>query len=265
MPKKWTKADVKASKNFKQSAAPQTVQPEIAVPNLRKQLAKFWSQKSEGFKSMWASLSRADRERLIRTSCPHIPISKSNSKCVCGCQDMSGMKILMPELTLESLVAGPNDLVSLLQTHGCGNDDQDFHDINYIRSIEGIALPAPTWPPRRMVLLQPTRGTMFDIKQMTPDITRLFESGMVFHEQTWTNVSQRQIHLLTFLATICDEYQTEWEQSTTAYSVTSAAFVDADATEADRIEVCVQAVFPMTTVPLSSRCCASRELWRRPA
>ena len=139
---------------------------------------------------MWASLSRADRERLIRTSCPHIPISKSNSKCVCGCQDMSGMKILMPELTLESLVAGPNDLVSLLQTHGCGNDDQDFHDINYIRSIEGIALPAPTWPPRRMVLLQPTRGTMFDIKQMTPDITRLFESGMVFHEQTWINVSQ---------------------------------------------------------------------------
>ena len=70
MPKKWTKADVKASKNFKQSAAPQTVQPEIAVPNLRKQLAKFWSQKSEGFKSMWASLTRADRERLIRTSCP---------------------------------------------------------------------------------------------------------------------------------------------------------------------------------------------------
>ena len=149
------------------------------------------------------------------------------------------MRTLLPELTLESLVNGSNDLVSLFQIYGCGNDDdQDIHDVNYIRSLQGTALPKPPWPPRRMVTLQGSpRGAMFEIKQFMPDMTQLFESGLVVDEQTWEIVCNRQIHLLTFLAAICDEYKTEWEKSSTTYSVSAAAFTDADATEADRIEV----------------------------
>jgi hypothetical protein len=251
----WTDADVKSSQGYKQCAtAPLSVQPEISVPNLRKEIAKFWAEKSEGFKAMWASLSKAHRERLIRTSCPHIAVSKKNSKCVCGCQDMSGMKMLLPELTLESLVTGPNDLVSLLEIHGCGSDAQDAHDIDYIRSLEGIAFPKPPWPPRRMVTFVPKRGATFEIKQFLPDMAKLFETGLVIDEQTWQNVCMRQVHLLTFLATICDEYSTEWEKSTTAYSVSSAAFTDADATEADRIEVSVPVIFRRRTLPFFVCC-----------
>ncbi len=147
------------------------------------------------------------------------------------------MKILLPEINLESLVTGPNDLVSLLQIHGCGNDEQDFYDVNYIRSLEGIYFPEPPWPPRRMVTLSPQRGAMFEIKQFTPDMAKLFENGLVIHEQTWSNVCNRQVQLLTLLTIVCDEYNTEWEKSTTSYTVSSAAFTDADATEADRIEV----------------------------
>jgi hypothetical protein len=162
---------------------------------------------------MWASLSKADRERLIRTSCPHIAKSKNNSKCVCqcGCQNMSRMKMLLPELNLESLVTGPSDLVSLLKIHGCGSDDQDARDIEYIRALEGIAFPKPPWPPRKMVTLAPQRGAVFELKQLSPSITTQFENGIFIDEQTWRHVCMRQVHLLTFLATICDEYNTEWE------------------------------------------------------
>ncbi len=144
--------------------------------------------------------------------------------------------MLLPELTLESLVTGQNDLVSLLQIHGCGNDDQDIHDVEYIKSLEGLVLPQPPWPPRKMVTLHPQRGATFEIKQLTPAITQLFGTGLVVDEQTWGHVCTRQVNLLTFLAAICDEYNTEWEKSTTAYAVTSSAFADTDATEADRIE-----------------------------
>lgn len=97
------------------------------VAEARARLALFWSAEAEGFREMWANLSREERSKLVRNSSPHMPASPKDTVaafperaartcswashpvywqvCVCGCgADLKGSAILFPELVHELLI-----------------------------------------------------------------------------------------------------------------------------------------------------------------
>ena len=56
---------------------------------------------------MWEQLPIDERRCLVRTVIPHLPTSLANTRCVCGCGDLTREAILCPEINLEGLVEGP--------------------------------------------------------------------------------------------------------------------------------------------------------------
>jgi hypothetical protein len=205
---------------------------ECAVKELRDKLASFWTKNETGFNEFWTNLSTMERQRLIRTISPHICISKVNSMCVCGNENLIVNNRLNPGVNLEDLVQGAGD-VSAQMRKQCNRDNwirNDSEGIDYVRSLErNIVIPPFRNPPVELVVLvEGQRGMRYRVKkpaELDPkELMHEIERGVIISSEIWDRMLENQHAMLMVLAPVADEYLTEWAKTACAYLVTAASF-----------------------------------------